>query len=98
MTNPQPNPKAALARLEKTLSDLTKSRRPLTRSAYDTLEMPLVRRSREGAQCEIVGKLYSWTADYLDVALLVGNDLDFIKVKKSTAHLTPCRNCPDYRR
>lgn len=78
------------------LRELGRQPLPRTSAEWHALRSPLVRERIEGEECRIVGKVFSWSPLYFDVAILVGNDVVRRKISKSSVHLAPCEHCPDF--
>ena len=67
---------------------------PQTRQEWEALDAPLVREHIPGEACRVIGKVFSWSPLYFDVAILVEDVIVRRKVSKSKVHLTPCDACP----
>ncbi|MEL7322608.1 MAG: hypothetical protein AAFN03_11500 [Pseudomonadota bacterium] len=76
------------------------TRLPLPQSAdeWKTMDAPLVRERIHGEQCRIIGKVFSWSPLYFDVAILVDTEIVRRKVSKKNVHLDPCEQCPGYHK
>ena len=77
--------------------NFTLTRHPLPRNASDwhALPAPLARERIEGEPCRIIGKVFSWSPLYFDIAILFQDEVVRRKVSKKSVHLEPCEHCPD---
>lgn len=95
LTNARRDSQAALELAA--LQDLAALRRqamPQTPRAWQALAAPFVREHIEGEPCRIIGKVFSWSPLYFDVAILVGDTVVRRKVSKRNVHLARCEDCP----
>lgn len=67
---------------------------PQSAQAWHDMDAPLVRQLIDGDTCRIIGKVFSWSPLYFDVAILVGEKVVRRKVSKRSVHLEPCDRCP----
>ena len=77
------------------LGKLGRQSLPRTSAEWYALPSPLARERIEGEECRIVGKVFSWSPLYFDVAILVGDNVVRRKISKSSVHLAACEHCPD---